>query len=546
MRLAHGDVGGGDARGLAADSSASGIATGTQTSTHASVSLPVAIRIALPSAPSGNLHLDVLGVLGGSGVGQGATDVSVVAGRHVNANVALAGIELTDGAVPDDAGGGGDDLAGSVPCTVADNACVDANTLASCRSDGTGLDSIACAAGCSTTGSPHCRLIVPTAPVTTTDSNVAGTAAVNVASGEVRFNSDNGLIAGAITRPANTNLGAVEVHAGIAFHVAGGVGIFAFGPLTVAPGATLKIYGTIPVALVSSGDVLVAGIVDARPFDATGALCAGTVGGPGGGQGGAPGTVVSGMPSSGSPGTGMGPGGGSTGVTQGGPGGGGGGGHFAGGATGADGCHLNSPASSGGTGGITYGPGLQGGSGGGGAGAFAGVAGGGGGGAVQLTATGIVTIGDGTDIEGINAGGCGGVGGTAAGGGGSGGSILVEAPVVQLGIKGTLAANGGGGGANDGSGGNDTGAPGSLSASIAFGGGSSTAGGTRGGNGGAGNTPAGGAPLAACTGQGFGGGGAAGRVTINTVGAGPSVNAQAVISPSTASGGATFGTSSAQ
>jgi hypothetical protein len=121
---------------------------------------------------------------------------------------------------------------------------------------------------------------------------------------------------------------------------------------------------------------------------------------------------------------------------------------------------------------------------------------------------------------------------------------VLEAPIVQLSGMGTLAANGGGGGGNiaDASG-VYNGQPGQLSAASAWGSGT-TQFSAEGGNGGAGDNAAGVATIAISCGsmEGLGGGGAAGRITINSQSGAPTVNAKAVVSPSKASGAAVYGT----
>jgi hypothetical protein len=82
----------------------------------------------------------------------------------------------------------------------------------------------------------------------------------------------------------------------------------------------------------------------------------------------------------------------------------------------------------------------------GGAGANSGGKGGEGGGALQISATGTVTINGEVLAEGGGGLGVGGGGGGGAGGGGSGGAILLEANQLGLGAASSVTANGGGGG----------------------------------------------------------------------------------------------------
>jgi hypothetical protein len=205
------------------------------------------------------------------------------------------------------------------------------------------------------------------------------------------------------------------------------------------------------------------------------------------------------------------------------------------GGAGAAGCHLNAPANPGGTAGTAFAA-LAGGSGGGGGGL---ADGGGGGGSVRLVAGNVITIGDGTSIQGINVGGCGGKAARGGGGGGSGGAISLEAPFVQLGAMGTLAANGGGGGGSPNNVDGD-GQPGQLSATPAYGVGSTQVS-QLGGNGGAGDAPQGTPPAGSGCGiiEGLGGGGSAGRLQILSKGNMPTLHAMSVLSPSIMSTAAT-------
>jgi hypothetical protein len=164
--------------------------------------------------------------------------------------------------------------------------------------------------------------------------------------------------------------------------------------------------------------------------------------------------------------------------------------------------NATSDASVAGVGGPAYGsptliP-LLGGSAGGAEGSFQ--EGGGGGGAIQLSARGSITVG----ISGIvNVGGGGGAGNGSAGG--SGGAILIEAPAVI--IAGILAANGGSGAANTGGPYGQNAQPSSIPArGVPTAGVGSAAGSI---NGGAGSMTDGNNSSGA-------GGGAAGRIRINT------------------------------
>ena len=212
--------------------------------------------------------------------------------------------------------------------------------------------------------------------------------------------------------------------------------------------------------------------------------------------------------------------------------GGGGGGYAAAGAVGGTStCVLDCnpdavvPA---GAGGIAYNSGLgklEGGSGGGVAvpptqptACPAGIAGAGGG-AVQLYARTMITVGDNGSI---NAGGGGGRGGfactapsnfLAGSGGGSGGAIFLQAPIVTN--QGTIAANGGAGGSGGGNGGSGVdGEDGRISVSSAQGGGQSGMLSGRGGNGGTGGQDPQNGSNTSDRGNGGGGGGAVGWLVV--------------------------------
>ena len=423
-------------------------------------------------------------------------------------------------------------------CTAADDTC-SGDMLKICKSDGTGFDMTPCAVGCATTPTPHCTRLYPSGPVTADDLAASGLSAITISGGDALLNTDTGAISGVVTRAGNTVNTRREVISGIAFHqTTDGYGVFSFASLTVAGGGTVKLIGSRAAALVSAANLVVHGTIEARPMDASGALCpAELVAGPGGARGGIKSMLVCcPMPISGENGGGPGGGGGAArNAIMGSPGGGGGAGHAAAGGKAGGSCSQNQPVDNGGVAGVSYTTGLLGGSGGGGGGVGDG---GGGGGAVRLVAAVVITIGDGTAVAGVNAGACGGKGGGGGGGGGSGGTIVLEAPFVQLSAKGTLAANGGGGGASS-SGAAVDGQPGQLNATGALAGGSFP-GSAPGGNGGAGNTLAGTASLTqSCSGTiAVGGGGAAGRVEIRSSAGSANVNAQAVISPSISSGAA--------
>jgi hypothetical protein len=444
----------------------------------------------------------------------------------------------SDASTPADAGsdvGSGSD-AGPV-CTSANNSCTGTD-LSVCNAQGSGFVMTSCPVDCALTPTPHCTRLYPSAPVVDTDLAPAGLLDITVPSGVTLMNTDTGAISGGVTRAANTIASKREVVGGIAFHQsADGQGVFSFAKLSIASGATLKLVGESNAVLVAADSLIVLGVIDARPMDASGTLCpAARVAGPGADRGGLTGSVACcPMYTNGAPGDG--PGGASGGVRpmQGNASGGGGAGHAAAGGQGGGSCHQNVKSFSGGNGGPAYNAISEGGSGGGGGGL---ADGGGGGGAVRLVAGLVITIGDGVAVAGINAGGCGGKGstGSGSGGGGSGGSIVLEAPFVQVLAKGTLAANGGSGGAYISSTASD-GQPGQLGAAPALAPGNTPSSAGE-GNGGAGDAPAGRAIINTVCGtlEGGGGGGAAGVVRVRS--ATPGISNQAVLSPSVTSGAA--------
>lgn len=232
------------------------------------------------------------------------------------------------------------------------------------------------------------------------------------------------------------------------------------------------------VALFVAGDVVLDGTIDVRgTSDGNGT---GSVTPPGGAGGFAGGTTASSTNGTGNPGSGAcgGGGGASTAGALNVGGGGGGGGYTSLAASGGIGHQSDSTPASGGIAGAlcTSGPAelepLIGGSGGGGGGDGAcnttscGRPGGGGGGAIQISATGTITINAAGRI--LATGGAGGFIANAGnargggGGGGAGGAILLEASTLSL--AGTLDVRGGNGGASDntagGTGGTLTSAPG--------------------------------------------------------------------------------------
>ena len=491
---------------------ASGVVTGPRSSKTGSESLPIKLALHLPATASGTLSLSVIGELAGNVEGSGQNSVVVTPGAHVALPIDLepgqtmAGADLSEAVAPDlTVPPPGSDL--TVPAAA----------------------------------------FTPTAPVTQGDvDNDPQLGDVTLAAGNTLINSDTGAISNGTTtiRAANGVFTTREVNNMIAFHTSaasGGVGIFSFRTLSIPAGATLKVVGTLPIALVSTTHLNVDGVILAQAMDINGNLCVFPADSAGGGAGGAAGITPEPDTTNGKPGGGLGGGAGGFAMAQGGPSSpAGGGGHAAAGG-------VSGSAVAGGTGvagGKAYDtPNLSpyhGGSGGGGGGA-AGANGGSGGGAVHLVAAQYITIGSASTAGGVNAGGCGGqTTGQTAGGGGSGGAILLESPTVQLGAKAVLAANGGGGAAANSSG-NFNGANASFDDQAALGGDNPITEPTLffGGNGGAGATIAGGTTNSN-PGQ-YGGGGAAGIIRINCTGATPAITTGAILSPNQTTTVCTFG-----
>ena len=300
------------------------------------------------------------------------------------------------------------------------------------------------------------------------------------------------------------------VQNGIGYQQRGAFTLFNFKSLTLE--GTVTLIGDRPIVLVADGAVTINGTLVAR------GLCSGSVAGPGGFAGGN---------GSGSSGAGSGGGDGAASPSTGG-GGGGYGGSGAGGKTEPGGDVFGNAEIS-----------LLLGGGGGGAGSGGGNfgRGGGGGGALHIVSN--------TKIEitgGINNGGCGGDPGTgnsdSGGGGGAGGAILLEAPIVT--VTGALAVNGGGGG---GGGGNTAtaGADGTLDRTPAAGG-SGAASDEGGGSGAAGSVGPGSGAGGSNPG---GGGGAIGRIRVNTKGNMGAMLTGATLSPAPSDIMPTFTTGSA-
>ncbi len=268
--------------------------------------------------------------------------------------------------------------------------------------------------------------------------------------------------------------------------------LFVTNKFTIQPGITVTVVGNLPLIVVALDDVNIGGLLDASRGVAGGAID-------------------------------------NRGFMKGnGPGGGGPGMDGSGGGAGGGFCGLGGAAAgNGGIGGTSYGNAsnvpLLGGSGGGSAGQASGP----GGGAVQIVSATALQV---TGLGAIQVGGAGGSWGGS--GAGSGGAILLEAPTIS--IAGTLAANGGGGGGGNGI--CNPGQDGQPSATPAAG---DTCPANPGGAGSAGPAINGTAPASGTLG---GGGGAAGRIRLNTMSGAVTIGSSAIISPSPTTTCVTLGT----
>lgn len=272
--------------------------------------------------------------------------------------------------------------------------------------------------------------------------------------------------------------------------------VWTVGNLDMSESLYLQVSGSLPLIVVATGDVNLDGFFDLRAegdVPGAGGFAGGTRDAPGGGGDGG------GLPGMRAGDFGDGGGGGGGGLSAGGRGGDAGDSAF-GGEGGASFMTTGEPLIGGSGGGV--GPGARDREGNGGAG----------GGAIQISALGTVTV---RGV--IRAGGGGGQGGLsftndrnwgAGGGGGAGGTILLEAPRIV--IEGNLSVSGGGGGAgpSNTSNGNNDGQDGPLEG-RAIGGGPGTTGGSGGGA-----TPEDGDSSGSRNGNGGGGGGSAGFVIL--------------------------------
>jgi hypothetical protein len=344
-----------------------------------------------------------------------------------------------DGGLGDRDGGDG---GGEPECESGDVAC-NGSQIQRCE-NGQWLPDEACPLGCNETGTACARLVA---------SNLDD-------DGELLHTAERAVTVSASLAVDTDSCGADAFGPTVANRVVPQSGgpegcVYAFSTFSVAAGVEVRVVGGRPLVLLVAEDATIAGTIDVA--------ARGTQPGPGGGAGG--------EPDSAGEGCGGGGGGNSTACHVDGTSadtGGSGGGH--GGRGGAAGISLYSLSWGGDScsvvadevaGGATCGPAtlvpLTGGSGGGGGATEQdlhdtyvrdrpGGRGGAGGGALQISAAGQVTV---TSTGRLLAGGGGGGEGrhdAGGGGGGAGGSILLEG--VQVNIQGTVAANGGGGGAS--------------------------------------------------------------------------------------------------
>ena len=311
---------------------------------------------------------------------------------------------------------------------------------------------VTCAAGCLTSGTPHCGVLVPSNGASAADLGAAVTAELLVANGRVVvLDSDTGAITSYQgTAPTPIRAAGANVNAGIRYRVqlqSGGapdLAVFAVDALTIEDGGTLKVAGGRPVLLLVDGVATIAGGIDIGAGRSGAMLtteCQ-TCAGAGGGNGATTLAVAAGCAPGGNGAFDLatdetGGAGGGLGVTG-----------AAGGDSDADGGDFSALSACPGPALVP----LQGGSGGGrggfdSIGVFGGLGGGGGGGAMQITSMTSIALSATADLY---AGGAGGLGSTSdygGGGGGAGGAFLLEAPTVTVTSNARITANGGGGGA---------------------------------------------------------------------------------------------------
>jgi hypothetical protein len=360
-----------------------------------------------------------------------------------------------------------------------------------------------CDLGCENhNGSDRCNLLIPSngIPSSLLDG-VTADFVVTATNSPHTLDTDTGHYDG-LTFPGATTL-------------SGAYRVFAADSITIEAGATLEIFGAKAAVLLSRGDVVIGGTVDAAAHTSGGSTCFdgnlhASCPGPGGGFGGEGANAA----------TGCGPG--VNGFVGGGNGRGGGGGAMV--TAGGDSGTSNGTFAAGGT--TTACPQgellpLVGGSGGGRSSTNSATpgAGGAGGGGLQITSLASVSITTGAIIDVTGDGGYKSPdAGTGGGAGGSGGNVLVEGLTVSIATDGSVYAGGGGGACGDASGTGTSppldgdGDPGQRSLGPAAGGGTGSVKGGFGGT--ASAAPTDGDPAAAPLGT-AGGGGSAGRLRVN-------------------------------
>lgn len=412
------------------------------------------------------------------------------------------------------------------------DACVDVcdpatGTISSC-----GQPVQTCAAGCSSTGTVHCRQIIASNGVSTLDVTDADTVVtlmdnrlylINTDTGEIRHFALDGS-GGQNFRPGTTGLDATtKIRYRNTAAVAGvpGMGVLGLRGLSIPAGTVVRGVGDRTLVIVASEGINVAGKIDVsagRQRAANGAVALFEQG-PGGGRGALDIATAAGGCAAGGPGfegAGDDTGGGGGGLGTAGAVGGTSGGHAGGTATGMGQLAVSCAQ-------VNLVP-LRGGSG-GGAGGQSNADGGGGGGALQLTSLGGAITLSGKLFAG-GAGGANGGAGQGGAGGGAGGALLIEAGTITV-TGSSLTAGGGAGGSGDGGGAGESAHDDGTAAQAATGG--------NGGRGATGANAGNGEALAtAGTGNGDGtggGGGGAGIIHLRSLMA-PNQATATVIRPS--------------
>lgn len=351
-----------------------------------------------------------------------------------------------------DGGDGGDrERGGPSECAVAARCTDDGGSLVTCK----GIEP--CNLGCDVP-SGRCKTIAASGAAGTVDATGADAAIVldgkdtywfDTSTGIIGKRDESGTPVGAPLRAGGGGVVSGIGFASVAQSDGSKIGVWVFRSLTIAKDAVLKVFGSDAIALIAQGDLVVDGTVSVRGD------CARGIAGPGAADPTSARTGKPGESKNTNPGFKFicGGGGGGGNGTAGGDGG------WASGTnpenttvqalggehgTPRDKTLIDDPLLVGG------GAGANGGN---GTGGTTIASGGVGGGAVQLVASGTLTI---SGL--VDAGGCGGVRGYAgtppintqrcrgAGGGGAGGTIFLEASAIHIVTTGRVLANGGGGG----------------------------------------------------------------------------------------------------